>query len=61
VAAVLQEHWIEGGRRQRRLSTVSRGSDRAPARCGAQEREKIEMQVHEAKSEFVGSSRTCFK
>jgi hypothetical protein len=40
VAAMLLEYWIEGGRRQRRLSTVSRGSGGALARCGARGREK---------------------
>jgi hypothetical protein len=40
VAAVLLEHWIGGGKRQRRLSTVSQGSGGAPARCGAWGREK---------------------
>jgi hypothetical protein len=40
VAAVLLEHWIGGGNRQRRVLTVSRGSGGAPARCGARGREK---------------------
>jgi hypothetical protein len=39
VAVVLLEHWIRGEKRQRRLSTVSRGYGGAPARCGARERE----------------------
>jgi hypothetical protein len=40
VATVLLEHWIGGGERRRRLSTVSRSSGGAPARCGARGREK---------------------
>jgi hypothetical protein len=37
VAAVLLKHWIEGGRRQRRLSTASRSYVGAPARRRARE------------------------
>jgi hypothetical protein len=40
LAAMLLEYWIEDGERQRQLSTVSRGSGGAPARCGAGERER---------------------
>jgi hypothetical protein len=39
-AAVLLEHWIGGGRRQRRLTTVSRSYGGAPARRRAREEER---------------------
>jgi hypothetical protein len=58
VAAVLLEHWIGGGKRQRRLSTVSRGSDEA---WSSGERKAVEMQARDGKSEFMGSCRTCFR
>jgi hypothetical protein len=38
MAGVLLEHWIEGGRRRRRLSTASWSYGAAPAWCGARER-----------------------
>jgi hypothetical protein len=44
VAAVLLEHWIEGGKRRRRLSTVSRGSGGAPARVVERMKESEAMQ-----------------
>jgi hypothetical protein len=40
VAVVLLEHWIRGGKRQRQLSTVSRGCGGAPARWKARESER---------------------
>jgi hypothetical protein len=43
VAAVLLEHWIEGGRRQRQLTMVSRGNGRAPARVLERRKEREVM------------------
>jgi hypothetical protein len=40
VATVLLEHWIEGGKRRRRLSTVSRSCGGAPAKRRTREEER---------------------
>jgi hypothetical protein len=59
---VLLEHWIDGGRRRRQLTTVSRGSGGAPARVLERRKEGEAMRrgewVKEVERNSWASSKT---